>query len=103
MNIDKFINWDEIWSEEICLQTSIDCLEEDDDKNIEIISVIKQFQQDKDVELIISECTLNEGKLIFFFSETGGQNESDNYGWSRDYTFVVDSDFMIINAGYSQG
>ena len=38
MNIDKFIKWDEIWSEEICLQTSIDCLE-DDEKN-EVLSFL---------------------------------------------------------------
>lgn len=102
MNIDKFIKWDEIWSEEICLQTSIDCLE-DEDGNTKIIGVIQQFKEDKDVELMFSECTINEDKLIFFFGETGGQNESDNQGWSRDYTFTVDSDFLIIDAEYSQG
>ena len=102
MNIDKFIKWDEIWSEEICLQSSIDYLE-DDEKNSKTIGVIQQFKEDKDVELMFSECTINEDELIFIFGETGGQNESDNQGWSRDYTFIVDSDFMIIDAEYSQG
>lgn len=65
--------------------------------------MIQQFKEDKDVELMYQECTINEDKLIFFFGETGGQNESDNQGWSRDYTFIVDANFLIIDAEYSQG
>jgi hypothetical protein len=40
---------------------------------------------------------------VFFFGETGGQNESDNQGWSREYIFIVDEDFMVIDTEYRQG
>lgn len=110
MNISKYINWAELWDNEICLQTSIDCLDEDDVTENEIINVIKQFISDKNVDLDFDECLLdsenryNENSvLIFFFSETGGQNESDTQGWSREYIFVVNDEFMIIDAEYRQG
>ena len=102
MNIDKFIKWDEVWNEEICLQTSINCLS-NNDINLKTIGIIEQFEGDKCVELIASECQVNDNNLIFCFSETGGQSEGDAQGWSRDYTFIVDSDFLIIGAEYSQG
>ena len=54
-------------------------------------------------ELIREECYLDDNYLYFFFSETGGQNESDNQGWGRDYQFVVDKDFNIIDEVYEQG
>lgn len=112
IDIDKYIKWDEIWCEEVCIQTSIDCLNEDDKTENEIIGVIKQFQNDNDVTLDFNECVLNTTSnlynndgftLTFFFSETGGQNESDTQGWSRDYVFIVNEDFMIIDAQYTQG
>ena len=103
MNINKYINWAEIWDEEVCLQTSVDCLE-DNPNDVDRIFVIEQFQLDKDVELNTEECFLREdGAMVFFFSETGGQNESDTQGWSRDYSFVVNEDFLIFDAEYSQG
>lgn len=103
MNIDKYINWDEIWDKEVCVQTSIDCLS-DDKKNIKIIGVIEQFREDNDVVLTTSECTQGQdNNLVFYFGDSGGQNESDNQGWFRYYTFAVDSDFMIIDAEYCQG
>lgn len=100
MNINKYIKWDEIWSEEIDIKNTVDYVDED---NVEFINVINQFNQDNDVELLMSECDMNGDKLIFFFSESGGQNESDTQGWSRDYTFIVDSNFMVLDAEYSQG
>jgi hypothetical protein len=93
--------WYEIWGYEVCLETSIDILEDGD--HTETIDVIKRFIKDTEVELIREECYLDDNYLYFFFSETGGQNESDNQGWSRDYQFVVDKDFLIINANYEQG
>ncbi len=96
LNLSKYIDWNKLWEEEICLETAKD--------NEKFESLISGFQKDKSVELYESECCLDEkGRLIFCFSETGGQNESDTQGWSRDYTFVFDSDFLLINAEYSQG
>lgn len=109
MEIDKHIKWDKIWKEEICLQASIDCLNENDETEIEIINIIQQFISDKNVTLNFDECFLNsesqyEGTILtFFFSETGGQNESDMQGWSRDYIFIVNEGFLIIDAVYTQG
>lgn len=112
IDIDKYIKWDEIWSEEVSLQTSIDCLNEDDETEKGIIGVIKQFQNDNGVTLDFNECVINTTSnwynndgfvLTFFFNETGGQNESDTQGWSREYTFIVNEDFMIIDAQYTQG
>jgi len=102
MKINNYIKWDEIWDKEICLQTSIDCLE-DDEINTKIIGIIQQFMDDNEVGLISSECEMYSNKLLFFFGESGGENESDTQGWSRDYTFIVNADFMIIEAYYSQG
>lgn len=94
MNIDKYIKWDEIWEEEIFLDSN-------DEKYHEII---EQFLNDKNVELIYNECYINEhNELLFFFGESGGENESDTQGWSRDYTFIFDKDFLLIDAEYSQG
>lgn len=103
VNIDKYIKWDEIWENEISLKTSIDYLE-DDDKNIKTIGVVKQFKEDNDVELYQDECFLTEKEeFVFTFGETGGQNESDTQGWSRDYIFIFDKDFSLVHAEYSQG
>ena len=102
MNIDKYIDFGEIWEQEICLDTSIECLD-DNIMNFTTIQIIQQFQNDDSVEFDFDECYTHEDKLIFMFSETGGQNESDTQGWSREYTFIVDSDFMVIDADYQQG
>lgn len=103
MNINKYINWNEIWIEEVCIDKELNILEDIYNVNPILINTIKQFIEDKDVQLLFDECYMDDDKLIFCFGETGGQNESDNQGWSRDYTFIVDPDFMIINAEYSQG
>lgn len=94
MNIDRWIKWREIWDKEICLESPNDA---------EVIEVINQFKRDKDIHLDEDECQFTDGELIFYFSESGGQNPSDTQGWSRGYTFVVDSDFSIIDAEYEQG
>ncbi len=98
LNIDKYIQWSEIWNEEICVKTSIDVCD-----NKEMKDLMKRFLKDKDIELMESECNVHGNYLMFFFGEQGGQNESDTQGWSRDYTFTVDKDFSIINVEYSQG
>jgi hypothetical protein len=95
MSINKYINWAEIWDKEVDLTTC---------ENPEIIDIIKSFSQEKEMELMRDECYITAmGNIIFFFGESGGQNESDTQGWSRDYTFTLDPDFMIIDAEYSQG
>ena len=104
MNLDKYIKWDEIWRQEISLPESIVDLI-DNEKKQKITDIIRQFVSDEKVDLLIKECchSKNGENIIFVFAEFGGINESDTHGWSRDYTFVVNFDFMIIDAEYSQG
>jgi hypothetical protein len=104
MGLDKYINWGDIWENEVCLKTAIDVLEDGEDYN-EIVETIKQFQKDENVIILNDECSYDSdnGQLVFFFGETGGQNESDNQGWSREYIFIVDEDFMVIDTEYRQG
>lgn len=103
LSIDRYVKWGEIWSDEVCLQTSSDCLEDSDsDEDIETFKTIEQFKQDKDVELDIEVCCFIDSEMFFFFSESGGQNESDTQGWSRNYYFTVNSDFLITYAHYEQ-
>lgn len=97
MSIDKYINWGEIWEKEVCLETAKDVLPQN------LVVLIKRFQQEEEMELLLDECTKTTSGLTFFFGETGGQNESDTQGWSRDYVFTVGNDFLIIDVEYSQG
>ena len=46
---------------------------------------------------------LNHDKRCKKVHKTGGQNESDTQGWSRDYCFIVDEEFFIMDASYEQG
>lgn len=105
MNINKYIKFDEIWTDEVCINEAIGYLDPEDENEAKIISVISDFLQDKSVELDLDECYLDtdDNLLHFFFGEQGGQNESDTEGWSRDYSFIVDEDFLIVGASYSQG
>ena len=96
MNIDKYIDWLKIWIDEVYL----DSLEEE---KIEDYKIVKAFALDKKVEINLGECFTDGDGLHFMFSETGGQNESDTQGWSRDYSFTVNEDFEIIRAEYGQG
>ncbi len=97
-NIIKYIQWLDIWNDEICFETSKDNCDE------KTKWLIERFQDESDdMDLIMEECQALNNNLIFRFAESGGQNESDTQGWSRDYAFTVDSDFLIIKAEYSQG
>lgn len=101
MNINKYINWNDIWDSEICLDSNIENLE---DENKELFDILNQFKKDTEVSLDFDECEINNGDLVFVFSETGGQSEGDSQGWSRVYYIVVDSeDFLIKDASYEQG
>jgi len=98
MSVSKYVNWSELWSEEVCLEGN--CLNEllnDAKENV------KMFQQDTNVELVDNECDIVESGYLIYFGETGGQNESDNQGWSRDYCFHLDFDFTIQDVTYEQG
>ena len=94
----KYINWQKMWNEEHLLKTEY--IKE------EYHEVWDQFVKDNNVELIDSECSYDQHShsLIFFFSETGGRNESDNVGWSRDYYLSFDvNDFDLNGIEYQQG
>lgn len=101
MKINKYIKWPEIW-DDIDLEDSMDLME---DANLQdSIKTIRSFIKDQNVEMMADECYMRDDKLFFFFGETGGQNESDNAGWSRNYSFVVDADDLtIMSAEYEQG
>jgi hypothetical protein len=53
MEISKYINWSQIWDEEVCLQTSLVRLERD----------TPNFRLAKDYGLL----TINDKKVIFYF------------------------------------
>lgn len=53
MEISKYINWSQIWDEEVCLQTSMVRLERD----------TPNFRLAKDYGLL----TINDKKVIFYF------------------------------------
>ena len=97
MNIDKYIKWDEIWNNEIFLDVDID-------EQPEFEKIINQFQKDDRVSIDTNECCIyNNKEFVFVFSERGGQSESDTQGWSREYYFTFDSDYLLIGAKYEQG
>lgn len=100
INVNKYIQWYKIWNEEVDLQLSTDIL---DENRTETISIIQHFLNEENMSLLAGECELTSEGMLFVFGESGGQNESDCQGWSRNYTFTVDFDFMIINAKYEQG
>ena len=98
-NINKYIDWSSIWNNEVNLLEELEYLTGNS------LYILKSFIDDKDVELDPSECEISGKYLIFTFSESGGQNESDTQGWSREYWFTVDpdSDFEIKSSEYQQG
>tara|TARA_R110000744_G_scaffold317269_1_gene423909 strand:- start:1574 stop:1870 length:297 start_codon:yes stop_codon:yes gene_type:complete len=98
MSVSKYVDWMELWFEEVCLDNS--CLDELRSKAKENLEM---FKQDTDVELVNDECDIVESGYLIYFGETGGQNESDNQGWSRDYCFHLDFDFIIQDVTYEQG
>ena len=91
--LNKYIDWSSLWCDEVFFDNSHD----------DFCDIIKQFESDNDVELCVNECHLDSDRIVFCFSETGGQNESDTQGWSRCYWFVFDYDMLLIDAGYEQG
>ena len=101
MSFDKYIKWDEFWEEEVDL--TIDDFISDKAKE-----VLSQFKKDDSVSMIIEECNMqildgDTWEFIFQFSETGGQNESDTQGWSRDYYITIGEDYLLKDADYDQG
>ena len=98
MSVSKYVNWMELWNEEVCLDES--CL---DESLIKAKENLEMFKQDIDVELMNYECDIVESGYLIYFGETGGQNESDNQGWSRDYCFHLNFDFTIQDVTYEQG
>ena len=99
MNIDKYINWHELYDEEIDLSITVEYV-----KNRKHKELINDFLLERNMDLMHDECsTNNKGDLIFFFGETGGQNESDTQGWSRDYCIVFNKNLDFKSIEYSQG
>lgn len=109
MVLSNYINWGDLWDEEIDLKTDLDFIE-----NEKYIRIINQFLNDDDVSLDFHECDclINEYHnddiiFMFNFSETGGQNESDIQGWYRSYWFSFKStnsgDLEFMNCNYEQG
>ena len=99
MSIDKYIDWNEIWQEEICLEIAKDCTE-----NETHIDLIDRFLKLEGMQLLKDECSLDEdGNMMFFFSESGGQSEGDSQGRSCDFTFAFNHEFSLIDVSYSQG
>jgi hypothetical protein len=74
MNINSYIKWGELWSDEICIKEVNGYLDEKNENEKKIIDVISQFLNDKSVELNFDECFLDidDNNLHFLFSETGG-------------------------------
>ncbi len=101
MSLDKYIKWDELWLNEVDLTV-------DDFISDKAKEVLKQFRKDDSVCMVIDECNMqildgDEQEFIFQFSETGGQNESDTQGWSRDYWITIGEDYLLKDAEYEQG
>jgi hypothetical protein len=98
-SINEYINWGMIWSEKVELKCQLEYLQPLHLDNA------KAFLNDKKVELDSSECEIQDDELLFQFSETGGQNESDTQGWFRCYWFRVDpsNEFEVTDSGYEQG
>lgn len=98
-NISKYLDWLSIWTNEVEPNNQIQIIEGSDLENLE------NFIKDDRVELDFSECEIQENDLVFSFSETGGQNESDTQGWYITYWFKVnpEEDFIINDSGYEQG
>ena len=96
LDINQYIKWGDIWEGEVEIDLSLI-------DDVKVKNIIKQYIIDKDVTLDYDECFIDGPNLVFCFSESGGQNESDTQGWSRDYQITVDKDFIIIDAIYEQG
>ena len=96
MNIDKYIKWQEIWTNEI----DLDSIKDDD---YQFKGIIEQFQADKAVKLDPEECIIHSDELVFFFNGEGVHADNDPLGFSKTYIFSFTDDFTITDAKYSQG
>lgn len=104
MNIlNKFINWNYLYHQELRFSIDESLFDEDNNDDAKLIELIKQFKNDSQVELDKDECYIKDNQIILFFSETGGENESDPDGWSRVYSLEFNGDGELINIDYSQG
>ena len=97
---DKYIKWEDIWDEEIGVPEV-----EEDSEHFEMLEQFNNELKDNDgLELMVDECSqLENGNLYFVFGESGGQNESDTQGWSRDFTLEFEDDYTFVSIEYSQG
>ncbi len=96
----KYIKWEEIWDDEIGTIN----IEEDNEYAEMVKDFIEELYSDSELELMEEGCELlDNGNLVFFFSESGGQNESDTQGWSRDFTLEFEEDYTFVSIEYSQG
>ncbi len=97
-SIDEYIDWSKLWFSEELKST--------EDVEEEYQETWAQFLNDEEVSLDASECSYDKNTqlLIFVFSETGGQNESDTVGWSRDYHVAFhEYDLCFHSVEYQQG
>lgn len=98
LNINKYIDWNKIWNEEIDLESSIE------DVCSPFKDLLQTFRDDKSLVLELAECDLVDDKRFkFVFAEHGGANESDSVGWFRRYDVFVYEDFEIYEIYYEQG
>lgn len=108
--LDKYVDWGELFDEEVDIDYSIDWLiekgDEKTEEELETLNVLKGFQSEECDELCIekNDCAiLPNGFLEFNFGANLGQTEGDSVGYFIHYQFLVDSEFKIIKATYDQG
>ena len=94
----KYIKWDDLWEDNCHIYV------DERDKDDEYYLLLKNFEDDDEIELMEEECILSEnGDLLFFFSASAGQNESDTQGYNWDYTLIFNSEYQFKSIEYSQG
>lgn len=101
MEINKYIDWSALWEHEVDLTIN-------DFLNKEQKLILFNFRNDSDVMLNREECSIEINSLDnlqynICFSDSGGQNESDNQGWSREYYITLDDGFILKDITYTQG
>ncbi len=96
-NLAPYLDWATLWDKYVRHQ-----IFEEDYHSSDEWELMKKFQKDNRVDLDFSECEIQDDEIIFQWSETGGQNESDTQGWYRLYWFRCkpEEDFIITDSGY---
>lgn len=96
MSLDRFIKWDKIWDEEICIDSH--------DLYGEKQELVNRFKKESNLSLVEDECyeTLKEG-FVFHWAYFFGQNESDTQGSFINFDIITDEEFYIIDINYNQG